>query len=99
MGSPGRLETAGQEERFETRGKEMILCFEKEINSIVNQIDTLTEEEKFGSLIYISTVLISIALIRKKKEEREKLMKEFSRQVIVVTNISQKLKEKEQETE
>ena len=34
-----------------------------------------------------------------KKEEREKLMKEFSRQVIVVTNISQKLKEKEQETE
>ena len=77
----------------------MILCFEKEINSIVNQIETLTEEEKFGSLIYISTVLISIALIRKKKEEREKLMKEFSRQVIVVTNISQKLKEKEQETE
>ena len=77
----------------------MILCFEKEINSIVNQIDTLTEEEKFGSLFYISTVLISIALIRKKKEEREKLMKEFSRQVIVITNISQKLKEKEQETE
>ena len=77
----------------------MILCFEKEIKSIVNKIENLTEEEKINSLIYISTVLVSTALIRMKKEEREKLMKEFSRQAIVVTNISQKLKEKEQETE